>query len=277
MSRSRWSRCASLVLAAALVACEAPDTLTPLATVASVAPSASVSAKPGTGPSIVLVHGAFADASGWQELIPLLQGRGYRVIAVQNQLTSVADDIATTRRVVDAQPGDVVLVGHSYGGVSISGAASSNPRVKALVYVAAYAPDAGESVSSLNAMFPQTPLVHAIRPDVAGFAYIDEEMYRGVFAQDVPPAATRVMAVTQKPANFATLTDPLGVPAAWRTIPAWYIVARQDRTIHPDLERYLARRMGATTVELDASHVPFISRPEQVAQVVLSAAASIVP
>jgi len=269
--------CTALLLAVTVAACDAPDNLASLATVAPAELGTNASTAPATGPSIVLVHGAFADASGWQDLIPLLQGRGYPVIAVQNQLTSVRDDIATTRRIVDAQPGDVVLVGHSYGGVSISGAASGHPKVKALVYVAAYAPDAGESVSSLNAMFPPTPLVSAIKPDVAGFAYIDEEKYRGVFAQDLPQARTRVLAVTQKPANFATLTDVLGVPAAWRTIPAWYIVAQQDRTIHPDLERFLARRMGATTLELDASHVPFISRPAQVAQVVLAAVASVAP
>jgi len=265
------------ILAATSTACNTPEDFLALATIATTDASPFASRDAALRPSIVLVHGAFADATGWQELIPLLQREGYVVTAVQNQLTSVAADIATTRRVIDAQPGDVVLVGHSYGGVSISGAAAGSPKVKALVYVAAYAPDAGESVSSLNAMFPPTPLIHAVAPDAAGFAYINVEKYREVFAQDLPEAETRVMAVTQKPANFATLNDPLGVSAAWHTIPSWYIVAQNDRTINPDLERFLANRMGARTIELRTSHVPFISRPEQVAKVVLSAAASVTP
>lgn len=275
----RTTRCCTLlaVLVVATTACDAPERVFPLSTVATQEAGALPSQWSAPRPTIVLVHGAFADATGWQELIPILQRRGYPVIAVQNQLTSVSADIATTRRVIDAQPGEVILVGHSYGGVVISGAASGSPKVKALVYVAAYAPDATESLSDLNAKFPATPLVNAIKPDVAGFVYIDAEKYREVFAQDVPMPATRVMAVTQKPANFATLIDPLGVPAAWRSIPSWYIVAQQDRTINPDLERFLAKRMGASTTELATSHVPFISRPEQVAKVILAAAESVSP
>ncbi len=270
----------STMLAVSVVAasaCDAPQPAYPLSTVASHETGALAGQWSASRPTIVLVHGAFADATGWQELIPILQRRGYSVVAVQNQLTSVSADIATTRRVIDAQPGEVVVVGHSYGGVSISGAASGNPKVKALVYVAAYAPDASESVSDLNAKFPATPLTTAIQPDVAGFVYIQAAKYREVFAQDVPLPATRVMAVTQKPANFATLLDPLGVPAAWHSIPSWYIVAQEDRTINPDLERFLAKRMDATTTELATSHVPFISRPEQVAKVIFAAAESVSP
>lgn len=270
----------SVLLAALVVtssACDIPQSILPLSTVAT--HDSGVFATPWSAvrPTIVLVHGAFADATGWQDLIPILQRRGYPVIAVQNQLTSVSADIATTRRVIEAQPGEVILVGHSYGGVSISGAATGSPKVKALVYIAAYAPDAGESVSDLNAKFPATPLVNAIKPDVAGFVYIEAEKYREVFAQDVPMPATRVMAVTQKPANYATLLDPLGVTAAWRSIPSWYVVAQNDRTINPDLERFLAKRMGATTTELNTSHVPFISRPEQVAKIIFAAAESVTP
>lgn len=275
----RTTSCFTLlaVLVVATTACEAPERVFPLSTVATHETGAYTSQWSAPRPTIVLVHGAFADATGWQELIPILQRRGYPVIAVQNQLTSVSADIATTRRVIDAQPGEVVLVGHSYGGVAISGAAAGSPKVKALVYIAAYAPDAAESVSDLNAKFPATPLVNAIKPDVAGFVYIQAEKYREVFAQDVPMPATRVMAVTQKPANFATLIDPLGVPAAWHSIPSWYVVAQHDRTINPDLERFLAKRMGATTTELSTSHVPFISRPEQVAKVIFAAAESVAP
>jgi pimeloyl-ACP methyl ester carboxylesterase len=267
----------ALALLGTSAACDMPDTFSSLATMAASHTLEASSPRSAARPSIVLVHGAFADASGWQDLIPLLQRRGFSVVAVQNQLTSVDADVVTTRRVIDAQPGDVVVVGHSYGGVSISGAASGHPKVKALVYVAAYAPDAGESVGSLNAMFAPTPLAQAIVPDGAGYAYIDATKYHEVFAQDVAPAKTRVMAVTQKPANFATLALPLGVTAAWHSIPSWYIVAQHDRTINPDLERFLAKRMGATTTELSTSHVPFISQPERVAKVIFSAIESVMP
>ncbi len=257
-------------------ACDDEESFQPLAAIAGMqGSSARESSAP--RPTIVLVHGAFADATGWQDVIPYLQRAGYKVAAVQNPLTTVEDDIASTRRVIDAQPGDVVLVGHSYGGVAISGAASGNPKVKALVYVAAFAPDAGESVGSLNAMFAPTPLVNAIRPDAAGFVYILEGKYREVFAQDLPESRTRVMAVSQKPASFATLSDNLPVEGAWHTIPAWYIVAQQDRTINPDLERFLAKRMNAHTIELASSHLPFVSRPNDVAKVILTAAASVLP
>lgn len=278
--RRRRPSYAALAMGAVLVlassACDDADSFHPLAAIVGMQPNASHESS-GPRPAIVLVHGAFADASGWQDVIPYLQRAGYKVAAVQNQLTTVADDIASTQRVIDAQPGDVVLVGHSYGGVAISGAASGNPKVKALVYVAAFAPDAGESVGSLNAMFAPTPLMNAVRPDAAGFVYILEGKYREVFAQDIPESRTRIMAVSQKPASFATLSGGLPVVGAWHTIPAWYIVAQQDRTINPDLERFLAKRMNAHTIELASSHLPFVSRPGDVAKVILSAASSVMP
>ncbi|MDF1505547.1 alpha/beta hydrolase [Roseisolibacter sp. H3M3-2] len=274
----RASRVVRALAAVGVLACDAPEPLAPRATVAAPTHAHARRASPaGARPTIVLVHGAFADATGWQDVIPILQRAGYPVIAVQNPLTSVGADVASTKRVIDAQPGAVIAVGHSYGGVAISGAAAGNPKVRALVYVAAYAPDAGESVQALNARFPETPLAHAVAPDAAGFVYIDAARYRDVFAGDVPEPRTRVMAVTQKPAAFATLVDPLPVAPAWRTVPAWYVVARDDRTIHPDLERFLARRMQARTTELGTSHLPLASRPHEVAKVILEAAAETAP
>src|SRR5215467_15662242 len=188
-------------------------------------------------PTIVLVHGAFADASGWQELIPLLQEKGFSVIAVQNPLTSLNDDIATTKRLIDAQHGPMIVVGHSYGGAVITGAAAGNPNVKALVFISAFAPDAGEAVGSLQGKYRAPPLVAALVPDAAGFLYIDTTKFHEAFAADVPLRKTRIMAVTQKPLNKSVF-EASTPQAAWRTIPSWYLVATEDHAINPDLERF---------------------------------------
>ena len=221
-------------------------------------------------PTIVLVHGAFADATGWQELIPLLQQK-YQVVAVQIPLSSLDDDIATARRLLDAQHGPVVLVGHSYGGAVITAAAVSNPNVKALVYVAAFAPDAGEPLGSLQKNYAPPPLAATLRPDAAGFLYIDTAKFHEVFAQDLPLQKTRVMAVTQKPLSN-TVFDATIKEAAWHTVPSWYLVAENDHAINPDLERFYARRMKAHTTEVPSSHVMFISHPAEVARVIDAAA-----
>jgi len=224
-------------------------------------------------PSIVLVHGAFADASGFQYLIPLLQRAGYQVAAVQNPLSSVADDVASTQRVLDLQPGNVVLVGHSYGGAVIS-AAANHPKVKALVYVAAFAPDEGEVLGVLAATVGEPEVNAALVPDSAGFLYIDSNQYPKLFAGDLFPSLSRVLAVSQRPVAAPIFGASIG-HAAWHDLPSWYVVARQDRIIHPELERFMAKRMGAITSELDSSHVPFISQPLQVSRVVLEAARSV--
>ena len=221
-------------------------------------------------PTIVLVHGAFADGSSWQHVIPLLEKDGYYVIAVQNPLTSLADDIATTKRVIDAQKGPVVAVGHSYGGAVITGAATGSANVKALVYIAAFAMEAGEPVGAFGEKYP-APLGAALRPDAAGFLYIDRGMFHDAFCKDVKASEARVMAATQKPIAGAAFGASVETPA-WKTIPSWYMVATQDRAINPDLERFYAKRMGATTIEVKASHVPFISRPNVVAKFIEQAA-----
>jgi pimeloyl-ACP methyl ester carboxylesterase len=227
-----------------------------------------------TKPSIVLVHGAFADATSWQHVIPLLERDGYTVTAVQNPLTSLPDDIATTQRVIDAQEGSVVVVGHSYGGNVITGAAGK-PQVKALVYIAAYAPDAGETISELNAKYAAPLLSTSVAPDAAGFLYISREKFHEVFAKDVSTAEARVMAATQKPINSASFDQSVN-NVAWKTIPSWYLVSQEDQAINPDLERFMAQRMGAKTTEIQASHVPFISHPNEIAELIEVVAAAVV-
>jgi len=217
--------------------------------------------------TVVLVHGAFADASGWSRVILILERDGYFVTAVQIPLTSLSDDIATAKRVVDSQKGPVVLVGHSYGGAVITGAAAGRPNVKALVYLAAFAPDAGEPLGEPGKRFAQPPLNSALVPDSAGFLYIDRAKFHDVFCKDLPEAEARVMAATQKPLN-STVFEASVPAAAWKTIPSWYVVSSEDHAINPDLERFYAKRMGATTSEIASSHVAFLSHANEVAKVI---------
>ncbi|MGC4045536.1 MAG: alpha/beta hydrolase [Armatimonas sp.] len=224
-------------------------------------------------PTIVLVHGAFADASGWRSVIPLLEKSGYFVVAVQNPLTSFQADIATTKRVIDAQKGPVIVVGHSYGGAVITGAAAGAANVKALVYINAFAPDANEPIGAFNEKYPSA-LGPAIVPDAAGFLYIDRAKFHSVFCADVPPAEARIMAATQKPVLGESFGQSVPNPA-WKTIPSWYLVGKEDQAINPELERFFAKRMGATTREISSSHVPFVSQPKVVVQLIEEAARTI--
>jgi len=217
-------------------------------------------------PSIVLVHGAFADASCWSKVIPVLEERGYCVTAVQNALQSVADDVATTRRVIDAQSGPVIVVGHSYGGAVMTGAANGAPNVKALVYMAAFAPDEGEVLFPLLEKYP-SKLATALVPDAAGFLYIDRAKFQDVFAADVDDRERSVMAATQKPINGQILGHAYGAPA-WKGVPSWFLVPNQDQTINPDLQRMFAKRLNATIQEVDSSHVPFMSRTGVVVDII---------
>jgi pimeloyl-ACP methyl ester carboxylesterase len=249
------------------------------AAIAAVVPAIAVEkserklGKQETRPTIVLVHGAWADGTGWQHVIPLLERDGFLVIAVQNPLTSLADDVSATRRVLKAQKGEVVAVGHSYGGAVITAAAAGLANVKSLVYVAAFAPDSGESLGSLGSKYPPTPTVSAVAPDAAGFLYIDRAKFHAVFCADVPDEEARVMAAAQKPfaaANFAATVET----PAWKTIPSWYLVAKDDQAIHPDLQRFMAKRMNAKTTEVRASHVPYVSQPKVVVDMIKEAAKS---
>ncbi len=231
----------------------------------------TATASPAQKPMIVLVHGAFADASSWNKVIPILQADGYMVTAVQIPLSSLSDDVAATKRVLDGQTGPVVLVGHSWGGAVITTAAAGNKKVKSLVYVAAFAPEAGEVVTAPAARFPAPELNSVLKPDEAGFLYIDRARFHDAFAGDLPEAVTRIMAATQKPINGKAFGEKVPV-AAWKTIPSWYVVSTEDHSINPDLERYYAKRIGATTTEIKASHVAFLSHPKDVARVIETAA-----
>ncbi|MDV2997494.1 MAG: hypothetical protein N4J56_007199 [Chroococcidiopsis sp. SAG 2025] len=228
-----------------------------------------------TKPSIVLVHGSWADGTSWQHVIPLLIQAGYNVTAVQNPLISLPDDIAITKRAIDAQPEPVVAVGHSYGGAVITGAAVGSPQVKALVYIAGWALTPGDSISQLIGKYPPPPLVTAIVPDAGGFLYIDREKFHEVFAHDVSTAEAQVLAVAQKPAASITFEQSVE-SAAWQTIPSWYLLAQEDRAINPELQRFMASRIGAKITEIEASHVSYISRSREVANLILEAASSAV-
>ena len=250
---------ALMVAIAAVVTAHASDSL---------APKSSEQAAKAV---VVLVHGAFADGSSWNKVIPLLEKDGYTVIAVQNPLTSFADDVATTKRVIDAQKGPVLLVGHSYGGAVITNAATGSANVKALIYITAYAPEAGEAVGPLNEKFAPPLLATSLAPDAAGFLYIDRAKFHAVFCADISDAEADILAATQKPVAAAAFGQPTANPA-WKTIPSWYMVGKEDRAIAPDLERFMAKRMGATTVEVNSSHVPFLSQPKAVAELIEQAA-----
>ena len=221
--------------------------------------------------TVVLVHGAFADGSGWSQVIPLLQARGLNVVAVQNPLTSLADDVAATRRVLDAQEGPVVLVGHSWGGVVIS-EAGVHDRVKSLVYVAAFAPSEGQSAADLTKSYPVPPGSKFVVADQSGFLSLSPEGMATHFAQDLPAAQTSLMAVTQVPIRASSFEETAKA-AAWRDRPTWYVVTQNDHMLDPGLQRAMASNISAHVVSLPSSHVPQLSKPEQVAEAIFSAAA----
>jgi pimeloyl-ACP methyl ester carboxylesterase len=223
--------------------------------------------------TIVLVHGAFADGSSWSKVIPILQNQGLRVISVQNPLSSLGDDVAAVTRVLEAQTGPVILVGHSWGGSVIS-QAGNNSHVAALVYVAAFAPDVGESTNSVQAAYPLPAWVPRLISDSAGFVHLPDDAVSEYFAQDLPRAGSRLIAATQGPIRGTSFGELL-TDAAWRTKPTWYLVASEDRMINPELERAFAAKMGATVTTLKTSHVPFLSMPRETAAVILAAAASL--
>jgi len=220
--------------------------------------------------NIVLVHGTWADGSSWAKVIPLLLAQGYHVTAVQNPLTSLADDVAATRRAIALQDGPVLLVGHSWGGVVIT-EAGNDPQVAGLVYVAAAAPEEGQSFLELVQTAPATPGNDEIRPDAQGFVSMTPKGITEDFAQDLTPTEQQVLIATQGPQAFSALKEKI-TRAAWKTKPSWYIVAANDRMINPDLERALAQKLKATTTTLDSSHVAMLAQPEKVAAVILEAA-----
>jgi pimeloyl-ACP methyl ester carboxylesterase len=219
--------------------------------------------------NVVLVHGLYADGSSWLEVIPHLQRAGLRATAVQNPLRSIAEDAAAIRRVLSLQDGPTVLAGHSFAGTLIS-EAGLHPKVSALVYVAARAPDAGEDFGALAATFPKPPASAGVVKG-EGFFWLNEEAFLRDFAGDLDPARARALYAVQAAGADALLTDRTTV-AAWRSRPCWYQVSTEDRTINPELERFLAQRMKATKIELKSSHVSLLSHPREIADLILAAA-----
>ena len=234
------------------------------------AESSAQTAKPAAARNVVLVHGAWADGSSWAEVIPRLQRAGLHVTAVQNPLTSLADSVAETRRALALQDGPTVLVAHSWGGTVIS-ETGTDPKVTALVYVAARAPDAGEDFVALSGKFPTMPVRAGVQ-ERDGFTNLSEEAFIKYFANGVAHEKAEVLYAAQEPAA-ASLFCGRTTMAAWRSRPSWYAVSKMDQTISPDLERFLATRMKATTVELDAGHLSLVSHPQEIADLILAAAA----
>ena len=220
--------------------------------------------------NVVLVHGGFVDGSGWQGVHGELKKRGYRVTVVQNPTTSLADDVAVTKRALAAQDGPSVLVGHSYGGVVIT-EAGNDPKVAGLVYVAAFAPDEGESVSALIKDPPPGAPVPPILPPQDGFLFLDKAKFAESFAADVAPEAAAFMADSQVPWGVDALSGAVSRPA-WKTKPSTYIVATEDRMIPPPAQRGMAARAGATVVDVKGSHAVYVSQPAAIASAIQQAA-----
>jgi len=220
--------------------------------------------------NVVLVHGAWADASSWDKVASLLREKGLNVTEVSNPLTSLDDDVAATRKALAVQTGPTVLVGHSYGGVVI-GEAGDDPKVKALVYVAAFAPDKGESVQSLSSNGSPPEGSKAIRPDAKGFLSLDRAAFPHVFAADVPAEEAARLAESQLPISVAAISAPAAV-AAWHIKPTYYAISADDLMIPPHAEAFFAQRMKAKTVTLQSSHASLISHPEAVAALIERAA-----
>ncbi|WP_408952044.1 alpha/beta hydrolase [Lysobacter sp. Hz 25] len=230
--------------------------------------------KPGQAPkglkNVVLVHGGFVDGSGWQKVYNVLKKDGYNVSIVQNPTTSLAGDVAFTKRVIAQQDGPVVLVGHSYGGVVIS-EAGTDPKVERLVYIAAFAPDAGESVQSLIANPPPGASAPPILPPQDGFLLLDRSKFAASFAGDLPAEEAEFIAASQVPWGVEAAAGKVTVPA-WKSKPSWYLVATDDRMIPPPAQQSMAKRSGATVVEAPGSHAIYVSQPEVVAKIIAQAA-----
>jgi pimeloyl-ACP methyl ester carboxylesterase len=219
--------------------------------------------------NVVLVHGLFADGSCWSDVIAILQAAGMNATSVQNPLTTLDDAVAAAQRALARQDGPTVLVGHSFSGMIVT-EAGIDPKVQSLVYVAARAPDAGEDYAALAARFPTPPATAGIQW-TGDWGQLSEEAFLRDFAGDIPEAKARVLYAVQAPFARA-LTTGRTTHAAWRTKPSWYAVSTEDRTINPDLERFMAKRMGAKTIEVKASHLSLISQPRKIAALILEAA-----
>jgi pimeloyl-ACP methyl ester carboxylesterase len=222
-------------------------------------------------PNIVLVHGAWADGSCWSDVIERLQAGGYKVTAPQLPETSLTDDVARVRLVLTRQSGPTVLVGHSYGGQVITSLGADAPNAVALVYIAAFGLDEGESIGALLQQGPPPPGVANIDVDSEGSGWIPEDDFLGHFAADIDPVKARVMYAVQQPLTMSAFEDVMGTPA-WKSLPSWYLVAQNDEVIPPDAERQFAQRMGADTIEVASGHCAMVSHPEETYERIVTAA-----
>jgi pimeloyl-ACP methyl ester carboxylesterase len=223
--------------------------------------------------NVVLVHGGFVDGSGWDGVYQILKKHGFNVSVVQNSTVSLANDVAVTKRALAGLTGPAILVGHSYGGVVITEAGTA-PNVAGLVYIAAFAPDHGESVSSLIKNPPPGAPVPPILPPQDGFLFLDKEKFAAAFAADVKPEVARFMADSQVPWGVEALDGAVTTPA-WKSKPSWYLIATSDKMIPPPAQHFMSKRAGATTVEVDGSHAVYVSKPQAVAQLIEQAAKSL--
>lgn len=224
-------------------------------------------------PGIVIAHGAWADATSWREVIALLQARGLKVVAVQNPLSALADDVDAVTRLLDHQPGPVVLVGHGYGG-SVITQAGNHPSVAGLVYIAGWAPDVGESTADLEKDHSSRPFIGRFVVDAGGFLYLPPDAVLEFLAHDLPAAEGLILAAAQQPIRASALLDRV-TEAAWRSKPSWYAVTDEDRMMPPALQREIAGRISASVFVLRAGHVPFLSKPADTVDVILTAVESV--
>jgi pimeloyl-ACP methyl ester carboxylesterase len=231
----------------------------------------SIMAQSAAVKNIVLVHGAFADGSSWSKVIPLLQAKGFHVTSVAIPLTSFADDVAATRRAITAEDGPLILVGHSYGGLVIT-EAGNDAKVVGLVYVAAFAPDANQTITEISKPFPPPPGMTKLKPLTDGFLLLTPEGIKTAFAQDLS-MEEKALLIAVQPQTSATIFDAKPTAAAWHNKPAWYIVASNDNMIAPEQEKSMAKQMNATTTVLPSSHVAMLAHPKEVAKVIEDAVA----
>jgi pimeloyl-ACP methyl ester carboxylesterase len=222
-------------------------------------------------PNIILVHGAWADGSSWSGVVERLQADGFQVRAPQFPMSSLADDVARLRQVLEFQDGPTVVVGHSYGGQIMTALGSDATNVAGLVYVAAFGLDEGESLGALLSQGPVTPALAHLFTDARGFGWLSEDDFVSHFAADVDPIQAKVLYAVQQALASSAFTDVMGVPA-WKSLPSWYLVAQNDEALPPDAQRQLAARMGATIVEIPSSHVAMVSHPSEVADLIEKAA-----
>jgi pimeloyl-ACP methyl ester carboxylesterase len=226
--------------------------------------------------NIVLVHGAWADGSCWTGVIERLQAAGHRVTAPQFPETSLADDVARLRHVLQLQDGPTVVAGHSYGGQIVTSLGADAPNAAALVYIAAFGLDEGESLGALLGQGPPPPALMHPFTDNLGFIWLPEDDFVTHFAADVDPDRARVLHAVQQPLHGSTFNDVMGAPA-WKALPTWYLVAQQDQAIPPDAERLFAKRMGATTIEVATGHLAMVTHPDETARLIEQAVAAVQP